>query len=200
VTDDLLPAALTGLPAPWNLTSAAARRAALSAGSADAPAVLDRVLGELPALLAAEPDDDDVPAELGYYFDFTATRLAEAIPVLDSVSEVALTELLHEWTGEAPDPAGAAALGRRWLALEGRQLAAEAVSATPPAEAGELAAVLGRHLGRLDSGTATYLLALLAPVREDSLLSLLESVAADDGLDAEVRGQARRMLVAAEES
>jgi hypothetical protein len=197
VTDDLLPAGLAGLPAPWNLTSYADRRAALAGGSPDAAAVLDRVLGVLPALLVAEPDVDELPGDLGAYFDFTAVGLAEAIPVLDSVTVAALTELVSEWTEEKPDPAGAMALGRRWLAYEARQLAAEAVAATP---ASELVGVLGRHLGRLDPGMASYLLALLGPVRERALLALLESVAADEVLDAEVRGQARRMLVAAGET
>ena len=62
MTDDLLPAGLAGLPTPWNLTSQTTRRAALTTGSRDAPMVLDRVLGELPALLAASPDDEETPA------------------------------------------------------------------------------------------------------------------------------------------
>ncbi len=197
MTDDLLPAGLAGLPTPWNLTSRAARRAALTTGSRDAPVVLDRVLGELPALLAASPDDEEIPTELGYYFDFTATWLAEAIPVLDGVTVAALTELLRERTGEAPDQVGSAALGRRWLAHIARYLAAEAVTATP---SDEVAPVLGRHLARLDPGTASYLLALLGPVHERPLRGLLEAVAADERLDAAVRAQANGMLGAVGET
>lgn len=196
MTENLLPVALRNLPAPWNLTSDAARAAALAGGSAEAPAVLERVLDVLPSLLAAEPDDEDVPAELGYYFDFTAIKLAEAIPVLDSVSETTLRDVLRGWTDEGAGRSAAVLLGRRWLALLARHLVTDAAAATP---APELAAVLGRQLRRLDPGTAASLLAGVGARREPAVLALLESVGRDDTLDATVRDQARRMLVAADE-
>jgi hypothetical protein len=197
VTDDLLPPGLAGLPEPWNRTRSADRAAALAEGSPAAAAVLDRVLGELPALRAARPDDDELPAGLGEYFDFTAAGLAEQIPTLDGLTVAALTAVVRGWIEEDPDPAAVVALGRRWVASVARQLAVEAIRETPPVE---VAAVLGRHLARLDPDTASYLLAVVGPVREHPFVAWLADVAADEALDAEVRDQASRMLVAVGEA